>query len=1031
MFAKRKYILGSILFFLIISLSFVVKSVTGTAIIVENSFDNTNDFETVEGVGTSNGSLILSRDGFNYSENFNSYENGDFPVGWTATSTNWNIQNGTYEYVNNNYDNSRTILSEELMKNGEVNADFKFLGGEQLGSIMFRYQNSDNYYEALLTSHPANTNGIVLRKRINGENITMVSIGETLSINTIYNLKVVFDDNNIKVYVDDVLKIDTTDSDIDSSGNVGLWREGTALDVDNFNVVSSIHDRGNMTSKTTNFDSNIQKITMSISGTDLSQTDIFVSNDNGLNWQQIIKEKTLYFSTVGTKFKYRIYLEPGSPVINNISFNLQTGVKDTLNNVIHNDLNMLYYYFSGNTFISDSLNPNYLTFYDSIPNLKMVQQAAIVRRNNKTITYIPDSDNFKLIAYDIGNKTKLWERVFNGEVVADRYLESTPYVNNGVIYIGSYSKKIYAVDQDTGEILWTYLCNSEISGGSIEAKGNILYFNDYGYGGTTKLYAVNITTHELVWSYSIPSMMNISSLIDPVLDRIYVTEYGKLLAFKASTGSFIWESDISLGYINRRPTLVGDKLIVANDRGLAVINKLTGTINWKMTIGSMAEDGLGASPVVENDVMYYPSKNDAKIYARKLSDGSLVWSVDAPDTNGTFASPVLTNDGYLYLSYNSGIRALNKIDGSIVWTSPQKGWVENTVSIGHGYLLFTDPTGTGTINIYRENKENYVSNNGLKINLDDRTITGITVDSVKSSNFTSNGNQLTISDIGNVVIDYGNYPEGSSVPSNIIINPLSENKIAVSSPSGTDTFIYPFGNDSMTDILRDGEIMSRSSWSKSGNLITITDFFNSHIYEAVTIVQNNISNNTDTNFSIPDTSCHDSKPIGVSDLFQINVKGNTAKLFFTPMSTTNNYFVSFSEKPNAEEHGEQVYLLREGVQSHTIYQLKPNTTYYFKVRGQNGCMPGEWSNVMKIKTGANKSTKTTIFYKSLLTKVTNLIKTTKSNITKTKNNNVSKETILPNDSKVTPSPQITVAPQSTPKSPTPETKKKCLLWWCW
>ncbi len=94
------------------------------------------------------------------------------------------------------------------------------------------------------------------------------------------------------------------------------------------------------------------------------------------------------------------------------------------------------------------------------------------------------------------------------------------------------------------------------------------------------------------------------------------------------------------------------------------------------------------------------------------------------------------------------------------------------------------------------------------------------------------------------------------------------------------------------------------------------------------------------------------------DLFQINTTKNTAKLFFTPIDT-NQFYIAFSTKPNAEENGELVTLSKEGVQSHTIYFLKPNTTYYIKVRGQNGCMPGKWSDILTFKT--NKS----IFYKYL------------------------------------------------------------------
>lgn len=109
------------------------------------------------------------------------------------------------------------------------------------------------------------------------------------------------------------------------------------------------------------------------------------------------------------------------------------------------------------------------------------------------------------------------------------------------------------------------------------------------------------------------------------------------------------------------------------------------------------------------------------------------------------------------------------------------------------------------------------------------------------------------------------------------------------------------------------------------------------------------SGSSSNNSSAP--LCNDVKPVSAPDLFQINTSNNFAKIFFTPISNTSQFYISFSENKNAERHGTGLISLSKlGVQDFSINLLKPNTTYYFKVRGQNGCMPGDWSNIMEVKT---------------------------------------------------------------------------------
>ncbi|MDD2482765.1 MAG: GLUG motif-containing protein [Candidatus Shapirobacteria bacterium] len=196
-------------------------------------------------------------------------------------------------------------------------------------------------------------------------------------------------------------------------------------------------------------------------------------------------------------------------------------------------------------------------------------------------------------------------------------------------------------------------------------------------------------------------------------------------------------------------------------------------------------------------------------------------------------------------------------------------------------------------------------------------------------------------------------------------------------------------------------------------------------------------------------SCHDPKPTGISDLFQIDTASTNAKLFFTPIVDADRYYISFSSvNPNsAEEHGELVTLTKEGVQSHTVYKLKPNTVYYVKVRGQRGCMPGDWSTILKIKTTSNNSNIVS-YYKYSKTGLSTIINKTK-NVVKTKISASTSETTLPN-STVTPVPTAEVTPkvetkkttteststeststESTSTESTTPSNKKCFLWWCW
>ena len=186
---------------------------------------------------------------------------------------------------------------------------------------------------------------------------------------------------------------------------------------------------------------------------------------------------------------------------------------------------------------------------------------------------------------------------------------------------------------------------------------------------------------------------------------------------------------------------------------------------------------------------------------------------------------------------------------------------------------------------------------------------------------------------------------------------------------------------------------------------------------STTSTESSSSNSNSVSTSTPE--CGDSKPSSVPDLFQINMNGTTATLFFTPVENASSYYISFSTHPNAEEHGAAPNLSRVGVQTYNINHLKPQTVYYFKVRASNGCMPGEWSKTMLVKSSGALSSRLTSYYKNAVPMALS------SNSSRNRSLNPSPQPVVGGVETVAV-PQIVATP-----APQAEISKKCFLWWCW
>lgn len=151
------------------------------------------------------------------------------------------------------------------------------------------------------------------------------------------------------------------------------------------------------------------------------------------------------------------------------------------------------------------------------------------------------------------------------------------------------------------------------------------------------------------------------------------------------------------------------------------------------------------------------------------------------------------------------------------------------------------------------------------------------------------------------------------------------------------------------------EVLSSCTVTLSANTISCTtESFSVFALFGKRQISSDSSQNSNISSGVSAISCGNTKPVGIPDLFQIDVDDTHAILYYSPINNDlSDYYISYSETSDTYKYGTFTGQgPSSGVLSYTVNLLQPSTTYYFKVRGQNGCMPGDWSNELKIITGS-------------------------------------------------------------------------------
>lgn len=160
-----------------------------------------------------------------------------------------------------------------------------------------------------------------------------------------------------------------------------------------------------------------------------------------------------------------------------------------------------------------------------------------------------------------------------------------------------------------------------------------------------------------------------------------------------------------------------------------------------------------------------------------------------------------------------------------------------------------------------------------------------------------------------------------------------------------------------------GSVVSNFSYNTSAHTVTFTvsHFTSFSIYDTAPGTTPT-SGSTDTpkgEFTAPGVpGCSDAAPLTGPDVFYIKTNKGKVTMYFTPATgKTTSYAVIYGTSKGDERYGFISYPINnnEGIQNVVLGSLDPNTTYYFKIAGLNGCASTSWSDWLPAKPNGDKN----------------------------------------------------------------------------
>jgi len=195
---------------------------------------------------------------------------------------------------------------------------------------------------------------------------------------------------------------------------------------------------------------------------------------------------------------------------------------------------------------------------------------------------------------------------------------AAPAVNGGAVYLPSMDHNLYAVDSQSGSLLWEQDMGGTIVGVPALSEDGMLYVGTFG----AEVLAVRASNGVVQWRAATEDWVwGGPSILDGV---VYATDLaGNVYAFDAESGNELWQAAAGSA-ITGAPLVANEHVYVGTESGDVVAIDLTGRIAWTVTLDGQAY----GSPVAAGELIVVglvESESDSVLAALDAANGNRIW----------------------------------------------------------------------------------------------------------------------------------------------------------------------------------------------------------------------------------------------------------------------------------------------------------------------------------------------------------------------------------------------------------------------